>query len=82
MNVISNDSSNVTRICAQPQPQRKPVTAPIPTRNRHPAVLDLKPSKAPQKVFIDRTIVDETGALSRDASHTMIMPLTRAKPPH
>jgi hypothetical protein len=67
---------------AQPQSQTKPVTAPIPARNRHPAVLDLEPSKAPQEVFIDRTIVNHTGALAQDASHAMIMPLTRAKSPH
>lgn len=66
----------------QPQPQRNPVSAPIPARNRHPAVLDLKPAEAPQEVLINRTIIDDIGALSRDASHVMIMPLTRAKPPH
>jgi hypothetical protein len=66
----------------QPQPQRKPVTAPIPARNRHPAMLHLEPSKTPQEVFIDRTIVDDTGMLSRDACHVMIMLLARAKSPH
>jgi hypothetical protein len=66
----------------KPQPQRKPVTAPIPARDRHPAVLDLEPAKTPQEIFIDRTIVNETGALSLDASHVTIMPLTRAKSPH
>jgi hypothetical protein len=66
----------------QPHPQRKPVIAPIPARNRHPAVPGLEPSKAPQEVFIDCTVLNGTGTLSRDASHVMIMPLTRAKSPH
>ncbi len=66
----------------QPQSQRKPVIALIPARNRHPAVLDLEPSKASQEVFIDCTILNETGTLARDASHVMIMPLKRAKSPH
>jgi hypothetical protein len=66
----------------QPQPQRKPVIAPIPARNRHPAVLDLEPSKAPQEILIDRTIVDETIMPSRDTSHSMIMLPARANSPH
>jgi hypothetical protein len=45
-------------------------------------VLDLEPVKAPQQVFIDRTIVNDTGALSREASHAMIMTTARAKSPH
>ncbi len=66
----------------QPQPQRKPVIAPIPARNRHPAVLDLEPAKAPHQVFINRMIVYDTRVLARDASHATIMTTARAKSPH
>lgn len=46
-----------------------------------PAVPSLEPAKALQEVFIDHTIVDDTGTLSRNASHVMIMPLAKAKSP-
>jgi hypothetical protein len=67
---------------AQTESQRKAISASIPPRDRDPAVLYLEPFKAPQEVFIDRTIIDVTGTPSRDIAHAMIMALARANSPH